>query len=450
MRARAEALRLVSPAAVTDAPAAPARAVQRGAALLPATLAGLGVLLLLVVGALAWAVQAPLAGADAVAGRVQSGTGAMAVRHPDGGLVAALLVSEGDSVGAGTPLLRLADHAAAAEVALIEAQLRHAAARVLRHRATLLRAAMPAAQGTEPVRAVSGGGVSAAMRFADDAIARAAVASLDAARAAHSAQSRSLARQEAAVARQAALIAEELATQTRLLDQGLAQAGRSLALRREAARLDGLRAEIIAQRSRLDHALAEAETAEARARADRTRHAAEALAEAQALLDAARARLPAARARLDALTLRAPFDAIVQDIAMRPGALLSPQDAALWLVPRAAPRVVAWLPGRLAGRLAPGDAVRLRLPPGLSAMREDGAAGIVESVAADARTRAPGQPPEFRVIVDLGPAGGEMALPAGLPVEVLVPQPRRPAFEIAHGMLRAMLPDAVPPPVGQH
>jgi len=448
MSRRAAALRLVAePAALMTRRTRPARAAAALPSLWPAALAGLVALALVLAGGLGWAMRAQVVGAVTVQGRVQAGLGAVPLRHPEAGIVAALFVADGDRVNAGAELVRLAGADALAELALIEVQEQDIAARIARHRAELALAGASANGTGDPHAEQAPDGpphhlppdsVHLAILAVGRALDTGAAAALDTARTAHAAQAAALVRQRAATTRQAALIAVELATQTRLLDQGLAQAGRSLALQREAARLDGVLAEVDAQAARTALVLSELEAAHVRVRADRQRLAAEALAIAQAQLASTRARLPALRDRVVRLTLHAPEGGIVQDIAARPGVLLGPGEPVLWLVPQAPLRIVADLPDRLAGTLVPGQPVRLLLPPGLAGVPDE-IAGNVLTVGADARPPGASQPAQFRVVIGLAPEMSASGLLPGMPVNVVITRPARRPIEMLLDPLRGVL-----------
>lgn len=468
---RAAALRLVPAGAGGPLPArrgGPAPRPDGLVRLWPVALAGMCALALLVAGAFAWAVAAPVAGSVALPGRVQAGTGSLALHPPAGAMrVTAILVDEGARVAAGAPLVRFDDPVALAELAEAEVHLAEARTRAARHAADLaiLARADPAAEpaggegGADPV---AGDAVMGAALAASAALDRAAASGLAAARTAQAGQRAALDRQRRAVARQAALVGEELGTQQRLLDQGLAQAGRSLALQREAARLDGVLAEIDALAARAAQALAEVEAATARTRAERQRLAAEGLAAARAQEATLAARLPALRARAEALILRAPGAAEIGAISARAGVQVVPGEAALWLVPEGPLRIVAWLPDRLGGLIAPevaagsaadggaggrldaeghgrdtphvlraGASLRLRLPPESAPAAGAEVSARIVSIAAEARAPAggsPAAPPQFRILLAPGPEAATLLRP-GLPVEVLVPTPARPAWD---------------------
>lgn len=381
-------------------------------------------LVLVALAVLSWAVIGGQPGHATFQGRVQAGAGALALDHPEGGLVAEVLVAEGDRVLPGAILLRLDDPVVRAERAITDAQRHDAATRVARHRNELSLLTERADQETDHALPEVSGTATEAILAAVAALRDATLAAGSATGTAAQLQVLALARQRAALIEQGDLIQQELDTQTRLLDQGLAQAGRSLALRREAARLAGLLAEIDAQEARLALARHEAEAARGMALADRRRQAAEALAQAEAQLAQAAVRLTALDAREAALELRATEAAIVQDIRVRPGQHLPPRAPALWLVPDAAPVIVTQLPDSWAGTVLPGQVIRFQPPAesGAAPAPAQGAKGIVHSVAAEARPEAPGRPAVLRVVITPADTRDAARLSPGQPVRVIFPR----------------------------
>ncbi|MFN3993545.1 MAG: HlyD family type I secretion periplasmic adaptor subunit [Tabrizicola flagellatus] len=76
-----------------------------------------------------WAVTARLSGAVIATGTVRVDQNLKEVQHRDGGIVAAILVREGDEVQAGQVLFRLDDAQSRAELSILQAQLVEAEAR---------------------------------------------------------------------------------------------------------------------------------------------------------------------------------------------------------------------------------------------------------------------------------------------------------------------------------
>ena len=80
-------------------------------------------LLLLVGGFGTWAVMTQISGAVIAGGQIEVDQNRQVVQHPDGGVVAAILVEEGNAVKAGEVLLRLDPTELQSELSIVESQL---------------------------------------------------------------------------------------------------------------------------------------------------------------------------------------------------------------------------------------------------------------------------------------------------------------------------------------
>jgi HlyD family secretion protein len=393
-----------------------------------ALILGFATLALLLAGFGTWAATARLAGALLLPGRVEVAQDHQIVQHPEGGIVSAVFVAEGEAVAAGQILLRLEGTALVAERAALQAELIDLAARRARLEAERDDAA------TLHLPAAIPEGIAADQRRLFDLrrmIHRQTLDATDQRLAATTGQIAGTEAQLASLARQRALIAVELSAQKTLLDKGLAHSARVLALDRETARLQGEIARLIAEQT-------EAAARAAELRLVRQSLAAERRATAlDALQDVARAEvdLVARRAALDGriarLALRAPADGVVLGLRVTtPGAVIRPAEPLLALVAQDRPLVVAvQLPPRLIARVQPDQPARLRLP------QDDRAeiAGRIGLVAADALPAEAGHPPSYRI--EIWPDAAELArLPRGtmrpgLPVEAVLDTGTRTALD---------------------
>ena len=84
---------------------------------------GLIASLLLIVGFGGWAVMAQLSGAIIATGQIEVDQNRQIVQHPDGGVVSEILVEEGDTVANGDVLLRLDPRNQQSELSIIQGQL---------------------------------------------------------------------------------------------------------------------------------------------------------------------------------------------------------------------------------------------------------------------------------------------------------------------------------------
>ncbi|AMY70791.1 HlyD family type I secretion periplasmic adaptor subunit [Frigidibacter mobilis] len=398
-----------------------------------AVLAGALVLALLAGGFAAWSTLAQLSGAVIAPGRVEVQQRPQVVQHQDGGTIEAILVAEGDAVAAGDVLIRLDGAALRSALAVVEAQYAEHLARRGRleaERAGRTALAMPAelatlTRGRPDLAALVDGQSRLFVARAETAAAEAAL--LDRRARQIAARGAGIAAERAALARQQALIAEELASQRSLLDRGLAQSARVLALEREAARLDGRAGELAA-------ATAEAEARHSETLIEALRLQASLREEAEAgLRDLAPREMELAERRgalllrLGQLDLRAPAAGIVHALQVTtPRAVIRPAEPVLQLIPQDRPLLVALrIPAGKIGHLRPGQTVTLRLPgPGAGTAPDP--TGRIARISPDALQDSPASPAFFRAEVEVTPGPGVAALTPGLPVEGFIathPQP---------------------------
>jgi HlyD family secretion protein len=322
---------------------------------------------ILVGGLGAWSVFTTLSGAVIAPGQIEVSQSRQVVQHPDGGVVDAILVTEGASVSAGDVLLRLDGSALRSERAIVEAQLMELAARRARLEAqrdgapavtfpaTLRRAAIARQDVAEMIAGQSG-------LFASQADALAQAEELRSTRIGQiESQMQGLRAQVAANKTQVALLAGEIATQRDLLDRGLAQSARLSALERDLAQLQGRAGE-------LTSALAEAagrvtETRiEIAALATQSRETAEAelrdvVARQLELIE----RDSALAGRINRLEVRAPASGLVLGLAVTtPQSVIRPAEPLLYIVPQDRPLLVAArVPVTHVDEVHPGQSVRL-------------------------------------------------------------------------------------------
>ncbi|WP_374435521.1 HlyD family type I secretion periplasmic adaptor subunit [Tabrizicola sp.] len=308
---------------------------------------GLAASLALVLGFGLWATTARLAGAVVAQGRVEVERHHQVVQHPDGGVVAEILVAEGASVRAGDPLLRLDVAALRSDLAIVEGRLAG-----LQGQAARLEAERDAA---------------GAVRFPPDLLARAAgqpalAAQLQgqtrlfqARRAAFEetqallhqrldqivAQAQGLSTQVAALRDQLELVEAELLVQRDLRAKGLAPAGPLLALERERARLAGQLGALDTDAARSDVQITETELQIAELANARREAALAELREIEAAELELTERRKALLDRIDRLEIRAPVSGIVLGLQVTtPRAVLRPAEPVLQLVPQDRPLVI--------------------------------------------------------------------------------------------------------------
>ncbi|MFV0491650.1 MAG: HlyD family type I secretion periplasmic adaptor subunit [Pseudorhodobacter sp.] len=308
---------------------------------------GMLTLLVLVGGFGFWSVTTRISGAVVASGQIEVEQNRQVVQHPDGGVVASIHVSEGATVQAGDLLLRLDGATLDSELAIVEGQLFEIFAR---------RARLEAERDDREE-----------ITFPEELIAIAAerpeVAELttgqrrlfEARRLTLSQQVDQLTKrgeqilsqvegidaQIEALGTQLGLLSEELDAQNDLLDKGLAQVSRVLALRREEARLRGQVGELTASKATSEGRRTEVEIEVLSLAAGRREEASTQLRDIgyrELELAERRRALIEQIARLDIV---APVSGIVLGLQVTtPRAVLRAAEPALYLIPQDRPLVI--------------------------------------------------------------------------------------------------------------
>lgn len=399
-------------------------------------LLGLIAALVLVAGFGLWATTTRISGAIVAPGQIEVEQDRQIVQHPDGGVVEAILVTEGARVAAGDPLLRLDGSALRSELTIVEGQLSDLASRSARLAAerdeaadVRFDAAMLALADASPEVAAQLDGQKRLFEARKATLAQ--QRDLLTQRIGQiTEQSNGLAAQRAALATQLDLIEQELAAQQSLRDKGLAQAGTVLALQRERARLQGQLGELAAELARTRGQITEIEI-EISGLATRRRE--EATAELRqigpTILELAERRRALVE-RIDRLEIRAPVSGIVLGLQVTtPHAVLRPADPVLFVIPQDRPLVIT---ARIApihiDEVAVGQAAELVFPA-FASRDTPHLRGRVTLVSADALTDSHTGATYYtaRIQLDEGEQArlGDRALLPGMPVEVFLLTGRR-------------------------
>lgn len=308
---------------------------------------GMVALLVLIGGVGLWSATTQIAGAIVTSGRVEVESNRQIVQHPQGGVVGEILVTDGELVEAGQVLLRFDAVLTGSELAIVEGQLFELIgqkSRLLAERdgideivfdPELIEAAQTKPKVAELIEGQRG--LFAARRASlgeelaqwDERVAQI-----------HNQIEGSQA-QLASLEVQATLLAEELADQVSLLANGLTQASRVSALRREVASLGGsigaLNAEIAQSRARI----AEIEIERLKMATSLREEAIGALRELQPReIELRQTRLSLLEV-LDRLTLRAPRAGVVYGLAVHTTrAVVQPAEPILYIIPQDEPLVI--------------------------------------------------------------------------------------------------------------
>lgn len=295
-----------------------------------------------------WAVFTEISGAVVTSGRIEVDRSRQILQHPDGGVVAEILVDEGDVVKAGQPLIRLDPLQLNSRRAIIESQLFELMARRSRleaerdeHDKVQFDPDLIAAAEKNPdirdlmlgqerlfvARAKSIKGESAQLGKRRNQI-KSQIKGIDA--------------QIVSTQAQLKLISKELEDQQALLRKGLAQASRVLSLQREEARMSGAIGELTARRAQAEERVTEIDLEIIKLT---TRRREEAIVQLRDLrpreLELAEQRRTVLE-QLDRLDLRAPVSGIVYGLRVfTPRSVLRAADPVLFLVPKDRPLVIA-------------------------------------------------------------------------------------------------------------
>lgn len=354
---------------------------------------GLVALILLVGGFGSWAMLTELSGAVIANGRVEVDQNRQVVQHPDGGVVSEILVDEGDTVTAGQTLIRLDSTLLASNIAIVEGQLFELMARRGRLVAErddstnvtfddeLLDLAATDANVQEIVD-----GQRRLFRARLDSLQR-EIDQLGKRRAQITDQVRGIEAQQKALEVQLALIVKELVDQQSLLEKGLAQASRVLALQREEASLSGRVGELAATKAQAEGRITEIEIEILKLSTARREEAITRLRDLQYReLELAEKRR-ALRERMARLDLTAPVSGVIYGLQVfAPRSVIRPAEPVLFLVPQDRPLVIAaQVPVIHVDKVFTGQEVILRFAA-LDQRNTPELYGTVSKVSADAFT----------------------------------------------------------------
>ncbi|MBZ0124443.1 MAG: HlyD family type I secretion periplasmic adaptor subunit [Roseovarius sp.] len=385
---------------------------------------GLVGLFLLVGGFGAWAAMTTISGAIIAPGRIEVDQNRQVVQHPDGGVVAAIEVGEGDTVAEGEVLVRLDGTALASRLTIAEGQLFELMARRGRLEAerdglgeVVFDPILTEAAEERPDAARLMQGQARLFAARAESIAR-EIEQLEKRREQISNQIEGIRAQQVALKRQLELIERELADQRSLLEKGLAQATRVLALEREAARLSGQVGELSASEAQSRGRITEIEIEIVKLGSRRREEAITTLRDLQyrelELMEERRALIE----QMDRLDIRAPVAGVVYDMAVFAlRAVVRPAEPLLYVVPQDRPLIInARIEPIHIDKVHVGQAVLLRFPA-LDQRHTPELTGTVLQVSADAFVDEGTRQSYYRAEISLS-EGEQARLPAGV---VLIP-----------------------------
>jgi HlyD family secretion protein len=400
---------------------------------------GIMTLCVLVFGVGAWSAFASIAGAVVATGKLKVESERQVVQHPEGGIVAEILVKEGDTVNAGDPLVRLDDKLLTADLAIAEGQLFEIMARSGRLTAEADFLPVPQFDPELLAAAESNPKIASLIRGQQRLFTARADTVIRETEQLRERQTQIREEISGAEAQQVALVSQldfvgqELTDLKELQKKGLAQASRVLALEREKARLLGQRGELIATIAGLKGQISEIEIQLLGLESSRREEAITELRDLEYRVYELREQRDSLLERMDRLEIRAP----------RPGRVIGMTIFALRSVIRTAEPVLYIVPSDVGlvieaqieitniDQVHPGQAARLRFSA-FSARTTPDIAGTVMRLSPDAFSDE--QTGRSYYLAQLAINNGELDklggvdLVAGMPVEAYIQTGERSPF----------------------
>jgi len=378
-----------------------------------------------------WSVASEIAGAVVASGQIEVSQNRQIVQHPDGGVVAEIAVKEAQPVKAGDLLIRLDGALVKSELAIVEGQLFEVMARSARLEAERNDAAAPEFTGelaelaqTRPEVAELIEGQRSLFTARRESVLKQSE-QLQKRAAQIASQIEGVDAQVAALSQQLDLIEQELADQRTLLEKGLAQSSRVLALEREASRLQGSVGELQASRAQAEGRATEVELEVLRLAAVRREEANTQLRDIGARVLELAERRRSLSEQIARLEIRAPVSGTVLGLAVStPQSVIRPAEPLLYLIPQDRPLIItAQVQTIDVDQVFVGQKVRLMFPA-FSARTTPELNGHVVTVSADALVDERVQMAYYKAEIALDPGEIDrlegLTLIPGMPVETFI------------------------------
>lgn len=304
--------------------------------------------LVLVGGFGSWAAITNISGAIIASGQIEVDKNRQIVQHPDGGVVAEILVDEGDPVIAGQTLIQLDPTLLQSEQTIIEDQLFELRAR--RGRLVAERDNVDAISFDPDLieRSKTDADVADLMNGQDRLFTarletmQAQIEALGKRRGQINNQIEGIDAQLVALDEQIALIKEELEGQQSLLERGLAQAARVLALQRTEAQLSGQVGDLTARRAESEGRITEIDIEINSLMIQRREAAISQLRDQQFRELELEERFRALAERLDRMTITAPVSGVIYGLSIyTPRSVIRAAEPVMYLIPQDRPLVIA-------------------------------------------------------------------------------------------------------------
>jgi HlyD family type I secretion membrane fusion protein len=394
-----------------------------------------------------WAALAPLDSAVVGTGRLEVRGNRKTVAHREGGIVASLMVQEGDRVTQGQILLRLDDTQAMASLHVHQASLSGDEALSARDMAEINDADSiafpPSLQPTDPIAASVMARETSVLRN-HHALAKQELAIVDERIAQSHEQEEGARAQHDAAERGMQLATEELQAFQLLARSGLASRTHVLELARNLEQLRGDIGQLHAEIAQRGAEAAELQAEKLRIRATAQSDATHELREAQLRINDVLPRIAADRDMLARLDIRAPASGqVVDQTVFTKGGIIEPGRPILDIVP-SMPTIVA------EAEIRPEDIEHLRIgqsahvvATGFNPRETQPVEGRIDIISADRITDPRNGVAYYKIEVTLlaDREGGKLLrqLTPGMPVEVVVPIRSRTALDYLTEPLRTSL-----------
>jgi HlyD family secretion protein len=386
---------------------------------------------ILVLGFGVWSVASEIAGAVVASGQIEVSQNRQVVQHPDGGVVAEIAVKEAQPVKAGDLLIRLDGALVKSELAIVEGQLFEVMARSARLEAERNDAPAPEFSGelaelakTRPEVADLIEGQRSLFTARRESVLKQSE-QLQKRAAQIGSQIEGVDAQVAALSQQLDLIEQELTDQRTLLEKGLAQSSRVLALEREASRLQGSVGELQASRAQAEGRATEVELEVLRLAAVRREEANTQLRDIGARVLELAERRRSLTEQIARLEIRAPVSGTVLGLVVStPQSVIRPAEPLLYLIPQDRPLIItAQVQTIDVDQVFVGQKVRLMFPA-FSARTTPELNGHVVTVSADVLVDERAQMAYYKAEIALDPGEIDrlegLTLIPGMPVETFI------------------------------
>jgi HlyD family secretion protein len=397
----------------------------------PSVIVGSVTAAILVLGFGVWSVASEIAGAVVASGQIEVSQNRQVVQHPDGGVVAEIAVKEAQPVKAGDLLIRLDGALVKSELAIVEGQLFEVMARSARLEAERNDAPAPEFSGelaelakTRPEVADLIEGQRSLFTARRESVLKQSE-QLQKRAAQIGSQIEGVDAQVAALSQQLDLIEQELTDQRTLLEKGLAQSSRVLALEREASRLQGSVGELQASRAQAEGRATEVELEVLRLAAVRREEANTQLRDIGARVLELAERRRSLTEQIARLEIRAPVSGTVLGLAVStPQSVIRPAEPLLYLIPQDRPLIItAQVQTIDVDQVFVGQKVRLMFPA-FSARTTPELNGHVVTVSADVLVDERAQMSYYKAEIALDPGEIDrlegLTLIPGMPVETFI------------------------------